>query len=103
MKLTTINEKRKILKGGRKMNEENLLRCFTDEQLEIIKNNIDRIVEVVKKLVNSIVKEIHYIIDNIKTILNTDMNLYKKKKKGKRYVYMSEKIKLWKILNKIKK
>ena len=80
------------------MNEENLLRHFTDEQLEIIKNNIDRIVEVVKKNDNLIDKKIHYIIDNIKTILNTDMNLYKKKKKGKRYVYMSEKIKLWRLI-----
>ena len=103
MKLTTINEKRKILKGGRKMNEENPPRHFTDEQLKIIKNNTDKIVEVTKKIVNSIVETIHYIIDNIKTILNTDVNLYKKKKKGKRYVYMFEKIKLWKRLNKIRK
>jgi len=77
------------------MIENNISMQLTEEQLEIIKQNIKIIAEAVKTIIEKIVELVHYVFEWTKEVLNTEITIVKRKKKGKRYIHSIRREKLY--------
>lgn len=71
---------------------------FTDEQLEIMKKNIENFVEVVSKIWEAMKDIIVEALNWVKEVMNTEIILVKRERKGKRYVPYITKQKLYSYL-----
>ena len=77
---------------------------FTSEELDYIKENINKMISAVNELVHEIVKFVKAVAEKVAQFLKTKISVRsKKEKKGKKYIYKYEKIQLWKYLLQIRK
>lgn len=77
------------------MIENNISMQLTEEQLEIIKENLKIITETFKAIIEKIAEFVYCVFEWIKEVLNTEITIVRRKKKGKRYIHSIRREKLY--------